>query len=88
MPGRIEQLMMEAGLDVRMVGEMECPFRFPDLDTAVRGLMSSGGAASVAQRVGSAPVQRVLMESLTAFRTSAGEYVQRNTFRYVIATRS
>ena len=88
MPGRIEQLMVEAELDVKLVGEVECPFRFPDLDTAVRGLMSSGGAASVAQHVGAAQVQRVLKEALTAFRNGAGEYVQRNTFRYVIAVRS
>ncbi len=85
-PRRIEELMVEAGLEPLKSGEITCSFLFPNLDAAVRGLMSTGGAIAAAKRVGPQPVRRAIAESLAAFRTPGGGYRQRNTFCYTIAS--
>jgi hypothetical protein len=64
---------------------VDCPFEFHDLETAVRGHMSSGQAAAVIRQVGAEPVQRAIAESLAPFRTSEGGYRLCNRYRYVIA---
>lgn len=85
-PHRLEDLMIQAGLEPIKSGEITCSFLFPSLDTAVRGLMSTGGAAAAVKRVGADPVRRAITESLAAFRTPGGSYRQRNSFRYTIAS--
>lgn len=85
-PGRLEDLMVQAGLEPLKSGEVTCSFLFPDLETAVRGLMSTGGAVAAAKRAGAKPVRQAIAESLGAFRTPTGTYRQRNTFRYTIAS--
>jgi SAM-dependent methyltransferase len=84
-PGRMEALLDQAGLTPRSGGDVDCPFTFADLETAVRGFMSAGAAVAIVQRVGAEPVERALVEALTPFRTSVGGYSLRNRFRYVIA---
>lgn len=66
---------LRAGLAPLTGGEVDCPFEFPDLETALRGHMSTGVAA----------VQQVIAESLAPFRLNGRGYCQRNRFRYVIA---
>jgi hypothetical protein len=84
-PGRVEALLQQAGLTPLSSGEVDLPFEFPDLETAVRGSMSTGPAAIAIRQAGAEAVQRAIAESLAPFRTSEGGYRQRNTFRYVIA---
>jgi SAM-dependent methyltransferase len=85
-PGGVEALMEQAGLAPLSVGEVDCPFAFPDLETALHGFMSVGASVAIVERVGAEPVLRALRESLAGYRTDAGGYLQRNRFRYVIAT--
>jgi SAM-dependent methyltransferase len=85
-PGRVEALLEQAGLTPLSSGEVDCPFEFPDLATAIRGTMSPGPAAAAIRQADAGAVQRAIAESLAPFRTSAGAYRQRNRFRYVIAT--
>jgi SAM-dependent methyltransferase len=85
-PGRVEGLLQESGLAPLASAEVECVFAFPDLETAVRGLMSAGVMVAAARQVGAEPVQRAIAESLAPFRTEQGGYRQRNRFRYVIAS--
>jgi SAM-dependent methyltransferase len=84
-PGYVEGLLQQAGLAPLESGEVDCPFEFADLETAVRGHMSTGPAALAIKRAGAEAVQQAIAESLAPFRTSAGGYHQRNRFRYVIA---
>jgi ubiquinone/menaquinone biosynthesis C-methylase UbiE len=84
-PGRLEALLEQAGLAPLASGEVDCPFEFPDLETAVRGHMSTGVAAAAIQKAGAQAVQRAIAESLAPFRTSTGGYRQRNRYRYVVA---
>jgi hypothetical protein len=84
-PGRVEGLLEQAGLAPLASGEVDCPFEFVDLEAAVRGHMSTGVAAVAIRQAGADAVQRAIAESLAPFRTSAGEYRQRNRYRYVVA---
>jgi SAM-dependent methyltransferase len=85
-PGQLEDLMIQAGLEPLSSGEVKCPFEFPDLNTAVRGFMSNGGAVQAAKRVGAERVRKTITDSMAAYRTRTGRYHQSNTFRYVIAS--
>jgi SAM-dependent methyltransferase len=84
-PGRVEGLLQQAGLEPLTSGEVDCPFEFPDLETALRGHMSAGPVAAAIRQAGAEAVRRAIAESLAPFRTSDGGYCQRNRFRYVIA---
>jgi SAM-dependent methyltransferase len=85
-PGRVEALLEQAGLEPLESGEVSCSFEFLDLETAVRGHMSSGPAAAAIRQAGAEAVRRAIVESLAPFRTSEGGYRQRNNFRYVLAS--
>jgi SAM-dependent methyltransferase len=85
-PGKLEDLMIQAGLEPFSSGEVNCPFEFPDLDRAVRGIMSTGGAVTTARRVGTERVRHTIADALASYRTRDGRYLQSNTFQYVIAS--
>jgi ubiquinone/menaquinone biosynthesis C-methylase UbiE len=85
-PGRVEGLLQQAGLTPFASGEVDCPFEFPDLATAVRGHMSAGPAAAAIRQAGADAVRQAIAEALAPFRTSEGGYRQRNRFRYVSAS--
>jgi SAM-dependent methyltransferase len=84
-PGRLEALLEQANLSPLGSFEVDCPLEFPDLETAVRGHMSTGVAAVAIRQAGTETVQRAIAEALAPFRTSEGGYRQRNRLRYVIA---
>ncbi len=84
-PGRVEALLEQAGLSPLTSGEVDCPFEFPDLETAVHGNMSTGPAAVAIRQAGVEAVQQAIAEALAPFRTSEGGYRMRNRMRYVIA---
>ncbi len=85
-PGRVEALLQQAGLAPLTSGEVDCPFEYPDLGTAVRGNMATGPAAVAIRQAGAEAVRRAIAEVLAPFRMSDGRYRQRNQFRYVIAS--
>jgi SAM-dependent methyltransferase len=84
-PGRIEGLLQQAGLTPLESGEVDCPFEFPDLETAVRGHMSAGPTAAAIRQAGDAAVRRAIAEVMMPFQTNGAGYRQRTRFRYVIA---
>jgi len=84
-PGRVEGLLEQAGLAPLTSGEVDCPFAFPNLETAVRGHMSAGPAAAAIRRAGAQAVQQAIAEALAPLRVNGGSYYQRSRFRYVIA---
>ena len=84
-PGRLEALLGRAGLTPLAGGAVDCPFAFPDLDTAVRGMTSAAPFVAAARRVGDEAVRRTVAGALAPFRTGAGGYHLRNRFRYVVA---
>jgi hypothetical protein len=66
-------------------GDVDCPFEFSDLATAVRAIMSSGPAVAASQQVGDKAVEQAIAESLRGFGLSNGGYRLHNKLYYVIA---
>jgi SAM-dependent methyltransferase len=85
-PGALEELAGKAGLAPAQAGDVETVWRYPDLDTALRGTLSPGPAVRAIDAAGEEAVAQAAEEFLRSFRTDAGGYAIRNTWRYLIAT--
>jgi SAM-dependent methyltransferase len=86
-PGVLESLMSEAGLRPVGGGDVDCPFIFPDLDTAIRTMRSAGMVAKAEEIAGEEPVVQALRNSLRSLVRPDGSVVQRNRFRWVMGER-
>jgi SAM-dependent methyltransferase len=86
--GRLERLATLAGLTVTDVGEVVCPFRYPDEETLMRELFASGLGRRALRVADPAAVRRAVLEGLAGFRTSRGGYQLDNTFRYLVGSSS
>lgn len=84
-PGKVEDLMMQAGLQPTMSGLVDCPFEYPDAETAWRGISSAGPYTVAMRHSGEDAVKSATMASLAPYATPVGGYRQQNKFRYVIA---
>lgn len=84
-PGVLEALVAEAGLTPRESAEVDCPFIYPDLETALRGLMSAGPAYRAIQHSGEERVRDTVARALEPFGVPSGGYRLDNKFRYLIA---
>lgn len=81
-PRDLDALVERAGLRPDGSGRVFCPFGYADVDSAVRGLLSTGlfdGAADPAL------AEKELAEALHPFERSDGAVWLPNIFRYVIA---
>ncbi|MFN2469372.1 MAG: class I SAM-dependent methyltransferase [Gaiellaceae bacterium] len=84
--GALVRLVETAGLRAGDVHEVPCPWTYPDLDTAVRGLASAGPAVLAERTVGREAVERAVAEALQPFGDLAtGTYRLENVFQYVVA---
>ncbi|MHA5052805.1 SAM-dependent methyltransferase [Streptomyces sp. SD15] len=81
----LEEVAQRAGLRPDGSGRVACPFGYADVESAVRGLLSTGlfdaalGAADVVQ------VGKELTEALQPHRRRDGTVWMPNVFRYLIA---
>jgi hypothetical protein len=78
--------MDQAGLAPIERGAAQCPFEYPDAETAWRALSSAGPLIRAMCYAGEERVKAVVLESLAPYQTPLGGYRQENTFRFVIAT--
>ena len=78
MPGTLERLLGEGGLDVVSSGLVEVPWHAPDDDTLVRGVLLGEDAQTM---TGTAPT---VIAAASPFRTPGGEYRLVNHFRYAV----
>jgi SAM-dependent methyltransferase len=85
-PGALEELVTAAGLTPGRAGEVASPFSFPDLDTAVRGILASGPARRAVEHAGLDATTETLRSAFAGSRQPDGSYHQDNAFRYVIST--
>ena len=74
-----------AGLQPMSIFETSSPFRYPDLDTSLRALGSSGVAARAVEAVGRAAVDEAHAAALAPFRLSDGSYEVDARFRSLIS---
>ncbi len=84
-PGALEQLVRSAGLTPEGGGDVATPFVYPDLETAVRGLLSAGPAVRAIQQNGEDAVRAAVIAALSPFADGKGGYRMENTFRYLIS---
>jgi hypothetical protein len=71
---------------VTEVGEVKCPFWYPNEHALLHGLLESG-LGRQALRVASADaVRRAVLEGLAGYRTPTGGYRLDNTFRYLVGS--
>jgi len=84
-PGALERVAADAGFAASERFEIECTWRYADLETALRGLLSAGPAVHAARHSGEEPVRRAVADAIAPFRTTQGSYQIENTFRYLIA---
>lgn len=88
-PGNLEAAMEAAGLTVEAKADVPLPWAYASMDDAVRGLMSSAGAARAISSAGPERVRAVLVEAMSPFQDPAtGAVTMNNTFRWVAARRS
>lgn len=77
-----------AGLQPAQVFDVDSPFTYPDLATALRGLNSSGVAAAAMERAGEAAVRAAHAAALAPFAQADGGYHVPAHFRCLIARRA
>ena len=83
--GALGALAEEAGLLPQDVREVDCPFVYPDEETALRGLLSAGPAVKAVQTQGEEKIRDLLRSTLAPFRTASGGYRMKNRFRYLVS---
>lgn len=74
-----------AGLEAMQVADVSCQWHYTDLDTALRGLGSSGVAAKAAEHASVEAVNRSHAAALAPFRQSDGSYRLGACFRWLTA---
>lgn len=83
--GALEALAIQAGLNPTALKIVDCPWKYPDEQTALRGLMSSGPAIRAIQAKGEDVVREAILQVIAPFKTSSGGYLIKNNFHYLIA---
>ncbi len=83
--GALEALARQADLEPVRAQEVECVWSYPDLDTALRGLLAAGPAVKAIQAAGESRVRRKVRQAIRPFRNAAGGYRLENRFRYLVA---
>jgi hypothetical protein len=81
----LEELARAAGLGLDGSGRVACPFAYPDLDSAVRGLFSTALFDAAIAASDQRRVEKELTEALHPYRRPDGTVRMDNVFRYLIA---
>jgi SAM-dependent methyltransferase len=84
-PGALEELATAAGLTPHIASEVACPWIYPDLDTALRALLSAGPAVKAIQTSGEAATRTAVEAAIAPFQDDNGGYTIGSAFRYLIA---
>jgi len=87
-PGKLEELAARAGLTPREVFDVDSPWTYPDLATALRGLGSSGVAFKAAETSGQAALDAAHEAALAPFVQPDGSYRIGATFRILMAEKA
>lgn len=84
-PGALDSLARDAGLVPGDTVDILCEWRFPDLDTALRAMLSAGPAVRAIRAVGERRVRSAVADAIKPYRTVRGHYQLENTFRFLVA---
>ncbi|WP_328671704.1 SAM-dependent methyltransferase [Streptomyces sp. NBC_00328] len=81
----LEDVAQRAGLRPDGSGRVSCPFGYADVDSAVRGLLSTGLFDAAVAATDQAQVDKEVAEALHPHRRRDGTVWMPNVFRYLIA---
>jgi SAM-dependent methyltransferase len=81
----LEEVAHRAGLRPDGSGRVACPFGYADLDSAVRGMLSTGLFDAAVTAADREQVDKELAEALHPYRRPDGTVWMPNVFRYLIA---
>ncbi|MGY0232183.1 methyltransferase domain-containing protein [Longispora urticae] len=79
------RLLSGTGLRPSAWRVVPCPWEYPDLATALRGLLSTGPAAEAIGHSGHRSVAAAVAGSIAPYRRDDGSYLLRNTCYYLVA---
>ncbi len=85
-PGALEALAREAGLTPGDADEVPCRWVWPDLEQALRAMLSAGPAIKAIRHSGEEAVSDAVATAIAPFRTDSGGYEVGAAFRYLITT--
>jgi SAM-dependent methyltransferase len=83
----LKALATEAGFTPIGVVDVACPWIYPHLETALRGMLSAGPAERAIRNSSLEHARDAVAQSIAAYRMPSGEYRLNNKFRYLIAHR-
>ncbi|MFG2477880.1 class I SAM-dependent methyltransferase [Streptomyces fagopyri] len=81
----LEEIAQRAGLGLDGSGRVACPFGYADVESAVRGLLSTGLLDAAVAATDEVQVDKELNEALHPHRRRDGTVWMPNVFRYLIA---
>jgi SAM-dependent methyltransferase len=82
---KLKALASAAGLTPIAVVDVECPWGYPSLDIALRGMLSAGPAERAVRNSGMERARDAVANAIAPYRKPSGEYRLNNKFRYLIA---
>jgi SAM-dependent methyltransferase len=82
---KLRALASEAGLTPGAIVDVACPWAYPDLETALRGMLSAGPAERAIRASNLERARSAVATAIEPYRMGAGAYRLDNTFRYLIA---
>ncbi len=83
--GALDRLAREAGLTPGEVVNVECVWRWPNQDAALRALLSPGPAIRAIRAVGEDVVRQQVAEAIAPYRNARGGYSIENAFQLLVA---
>jgi SAM-dependent methyltransferase len=83
--GAIEDFASRGGLTPGERHEVLCVWAFPDDETLLRGLKSTGFAVRAIDSAGEETVTETILEAVRPYRASDGGYRLENVFTYLVA---
>lgn len=86
-PGMIEGMMREVGLEPVTAQDVDVPFEFKDVETAVRCYLSPGLPPPIRQ-LGDERLRQTILGTLGPFTREDGSVLQKNRFHWVMGKRS
>ncbi|MDN3025141.1 SAM-dependent methyltransferase [Streptomyces sp. S.PB5] len=81
----LEEVAQRAGLKPDGSGRVSCPFGYADMDSALRGLLSTGLFDAAIAATDQVQVDKEVTESLHPYQRRDGTVWMPNVFRYLIA---
>lgn len=84
-PGALEALAAEAGFMTMAAQSVTTLMKFPDEQTAVRGLLAAGPAVRAIEVSGEDAVAAAVSRAIAPYRLPDGSFALRNEFRFIVA---